>query len=147
MLVLLSCIAPVLPAGIASADGEAAGVTATIKELKRSSGGTVSLKFVITNGSDTSVSAGYNFGDPANSVVDYGSIGGVQLIDPVGRKKYVVARDSEQKCVCSQGVRDIAPGASVNLWAKFAAPPLDVQKVSVIIPHFSPMDDVPIGGE
>lgn len=139
--------APVLPAGIASADGEAVGVTATIKELKRSSGGTVSLKFVITNGAGTAVSAGYNFGDPDNSVVDFGSIGGVQLIDPVGRKKYFVVRDSEKKCVCSQGVKDIAPGASVNLWAKFAAPPLDVQKVTVIIPHFSPMDDVPISGE
>ena len=136
-----------LPAGIASADGEAAGVTTTIKELKRSSGGTMSLKFVITNASETSVSAGYSFGDPANSIDDYSSVGGVQLIDPVGRKKYFVARDSERKCVCSRGIKDIAPGASVNLWAKFAAPPLDVQKVSVIIPHFSPMDDVPIGGE
>ena len=139
--------APVLPAGIASADGEAAGVTATIKELKRSSGGTVSLKLVITNGSATNVSAGYNFSDPDNSIADYGSIGGVQLIDPVLRKKYFVARDSEKKCVCSQGIKDIAPGASANLWAKFAAPPLDVQKVSVVIPHFSPMDDVPISGE
>lgn len=139
--------APVISAGIATADGETAGVTATIKELKRSSGGTVSLKFVITNGSGTSVSTGYNFGDPDNSVGDYGSIGGVQLIDPVGRKKYFVARDSEKKCVCSKGIKDIAPGASVNLWAKFAAPPLDVQKVSVVIPHFSPMDDVPISGE
>ena len=101
----------------------------------------------MTNGWATRVSAGYNFGEPENSVGDYGSIGGVQLIDPVGKKKYFVARDSEKKCVCSTGIKDIAPGASANLWAKFAAPPLDVQKVSVVIPHFSPMDDVPISGE
>lgn len=136
-----------VPAGIASADGETSGVTATVRELKRTSGGTVSLKLVITNGSAKELDTGYAFVDPDNEVRDFNSIGGVQLIDPVGKKKYFVARDAENKCVCSQGVKGIAPGASVNLWAKFPAPPPDVQKISVIIPHFSPMDDVPIGGE
>jgi hypothetical protein len=135
------------PAGIATADGETAGVTATIKELKRSSGGTVSLKLVITNGSQKQLGTGYAFVDPDNEIRDFNSIGGVHLIDPVGKKKYFVARDSEKKCVCSQGVKDIAPGASINVWAKFAAPPAEVQKVSVIVPHFSPMDDVAISGE
>jgi hypothetical protein len=139
--------AAVLPVGIATADGEIAGVTATVRELKRSSGGTVSLKLVITNGSQKELSTGYAFADSDNSIVDFNSIGGVQLIDPVGKKKYFVARDSEKKCVCSQGVKDIAPGASINVWAKFSAPPAEVQKVSVIVPHFSPMDDVPISGE
>jgi hypothetical protein len=137
----------VAPAGIATADGETAGVTATIKELKRASGGTISLKLVITNGSDKQLDTGYAFVDPDNSGLDYNSIGGVQLIDPVGKKKYFVARDAEKKCVCSQGIKGIKPGASINVWAKFPAPPLDVQKISVIIPHFSPMDDVPISGE
>lgn len=136
--------APAATAGIATADGEAAGVTATIKELKRASGGTISLKLVITNGSGKRLNTGYDFADPDNSVRDFNSIGGVQLIDPVGKKKYFVARDSEGKCVCSQGLKDLEPGESVNVWAKFAAPPADVQNVSVIVPHFSPMDDVPI---
>lgn len=135
------------PAGIATADGETPGVTATIRELTRSSGGTVSLKLVITNGSDKNVATGYSFVEPGNDVRDFNSIGGVHLIDPVGKKKYFVARDSEGKCVCSQGIKDIPPGASVNVWAKLAAPPAGVQKVSVIVPHFSPMDDVAIGGE
>ena len=139
--------AALVPSGIATADGEAPGVTATIKELKRSSGGTVSLKLVITNGSDRNVATGYSFVDPDNEGRDFNSIGGVHLIDPVGKKKYFVARDAEKKCVCSQGIKDIPPGASVNVWAKFAAPPAEVQKVSVIVPHFSPMDDVAIGGE
>jgi hypothetical protein len=137
----------VAPAGIATADGETAGVTATVKELKRASGGTISLKLVITNGSDKQLDTGYAFVDPDNEVRDFNSIGGVQLIDPVGKKKYFVARDAEKKCVCSQGIKGIEPGASINVWAKFPAPPLDVQKISVIIPHFSPMDDVPISGE
>ena len=135
---------PAAAGAIATADGEESGVTVAIKELKRASGGIVSLKFVITNGSSKRLGFGYDFGDPEHAVPDFGSVGGVQLLDPVGKKKYFVARDSEGKCICSRGVKDLAEGASVNLWAKFPAPPDDVQKISIVLPHFSPMDDVPI---
>ena len=40
--------------------------------------------------------------------------------------------------------KDLKPGERVNLWSKFPAPPEDVQKISVVVPHFGPMDDVPI---
>ena len=136
--------APAPTAGIASADGDTPGSTVTIKELKRQSGGTISLKFVIANGSDKSIAIGDSFADRDHESVDYYSMGGVQLIDPVGKKKYFVARDSEGKAVCTQGAHAIEKGSSLNGWAKFPAPPDDVQKISVIVPHFGPMDDVPI---
>ena len=129
---------------IATADGETSGVTASVKELKRTSGGTISLKFTITNGSAKDFDFGYHLGDKDHDVTDFASIGGVQLIDPVGKKKYFVARDSENKCVCSSKLKDLKAGDSINLWAKFPAPPEDVAKISIIIPRFSPMDDVPI---
>jgi len=132
------------PAAIATADGESSGVRAEVTELKRTSGGTLSLKFTMINDSDKPVSFGYTFVDPALETTDYGGIGGLHLIDPVGKKKYFVARDSEGKCVCSQKVADIAKGGRTNLWAKFPAPPDDVQQISIVIPHFSPMDDVPL---
>ena len=130
--------------GIASAEGEQSGVTVVVKELKRNSGGMVSLKFSMTNNSDKGVGFGYDFGDLSHEIKDHGTVGGVQLVDPVGKKKYFVARDSEDQCVCSQKIHDISKGKSGNFWAKFPAPPEDVQKISVIIPHFVPMDDVPI---
>jgi hypothetical protein len=136
--------APAAEQGLATADGETPGVTATVKELKRSSGGIVSLKFVITNASAKAADVGYNYGDPDHHIGDHASVGGVQLIDQAGKKKYFVARDSEGNCVCSRGLKDIAPGTSLNAWARFPAPPDDVKKISVIIPHFSPLDDVPI---
>jgi len=136
--------APARATAIASADGETSGVRAEVTELKRTSGGTLSLKFAMINDSDKPVSFGYTFVDPALETTDYGGIGGLHLIDPVGKKKYFIARDSESKCVCSQNVRDIPKGDRVNLWAKFPAPPDDVQQISIVIPHFSPMDDVPL---
>ena len=133
------------PAGIASADGETSGVKVVVQELKRTSGGTVSLKFTITNGSEKEVGAGYNFADKDHEIIDHGSVGGVQLVDEAGKKKYFVVRDTGGKCVCSQDVKGIKPGDTANLWARFPAPPDTVQKITVIVPHFQPMDDVPIG--
>ena len=132
------------PAGIASADGETSGVKVVVQELKRTSGGTVSMKFTITNGSDKSVGSGYEFADKDHEIIDHGSVGGVQLIDEGGKKKYFVVRDTDGKCVCSQKIKDVKPGESENFWARFPAPPDTVQKITVIVPHFQPMDDVPL---
>jgi hypothetical protein len=65
-------------------------------------------------------------------------------VDSAGKKKYFVVRDTENHCLCSRDVKDLSPGARTNLWAKFPAPPDDVQKISVVIPHFGPIDDAPI---
>ncbi|HET7710842.1 MAG TPA: hypothetical protein VFL80_02835 [Thermoanaerobaculia bacterium] len=131
------------PAGIATADAETPGVTAVVTELKRTSGGALSLKFTIVNASDKEHDFGYNYGESSRTG-DYGSIGGVHLIDEAGKKKYFVIRDSEGNCVCSRGLKGLPQGKSANLWARFPAPPEDVQKISIVIPHFSPLDDVPI---
>src|SRR3954447_11086959 len=133
------------PAGIASGDGETNGVKVVVQELKRTSGGTVAMKFSITNGSDKKVGGGYEFGDKDHEIIDHGSVGGVQLIDEAGKRKYFVVRDTGGKCVCSQGIKDVQPGDTENFWARFPAPPDNVQKITVVVPHFQPMDDVPIG--
>ena len=131
------------PTGIASAEGEQSGVTLVVQELKRTSGGTVSLKFSVTNASNATVDYGYNYGEN-NRTSDFASVGGVVLVDEANKKKYFVVRDSEGQCVCSRGLKDQHAGETRNLWARFPAPPDDVQKVSVVVPHFSPMDDVPL---
>jgi hypothetical protein len=132
------------PSGIATADGETEGITAVAKELKRTSGDTVTLKLTIVNNSSKRMGFGYAFGDKAHEITDFSSVGGLQLIDPVGKKKYFVARDTENKCVCSRDLKDLDAGKSINVWAKFPAPPEGVDKISIVIPHFTPMDDVPI---
>ena len=131
-------------AAVASADGEKSGIRVEVTELKRVSGGTISLKFTFINDSEKKLGFGYDFGDPDHQIKDHGSVGGIMLLDPVGKKKYFVVRDSENTCLCSRGVHDIESKSRGNLWAKFPAPPEDVKKISVVIPHFGPMDDVPI---
>ena len=138
--------APAAPAAvaIATADGEKAGTRVEITELKRTSDNNLNLKFAIVNDGPAKLSFGYDFGDEANHIKDYDSIGGVNLVDSAGKKKYFVVRDTENNCLCSRGIKDVDVKSRTNLWAKFPAPPADVQKISVVIPHFGPLDDVPI---
>lgn len=71
---------------------------------------------------------------------------GVALIDPEGRKKYLVARDSEGRCVCSNQLnsRFIGQGP-VNLEATLSAPPESVQRVNLTVPGVKTFTDVPLG--
>jgi hypothetical protein len=135
--------APV-PRPLATADGRASGVRAEVTELKRSSGGTLTLKFAIVNESTKPLQVSdVGIGQGALIHGSAYTIDGVHVIDAVGKKKYFVATDSAQNCVCSQ-FEAVPPGGRVNHWAKFSAPPDDVERLSVVIPYFAPMDDVPI---
>ena len=69
---------------------------------------------------------------------------GVALIDPEGKKKYFVARDDTNRCVCSNElsaafIREEAP---VELTATLAAPPPDVSEVDLVVPRFGTLHDV-----
>lgn len=129
---------------IATADGEKAGTRVEITELKRSSDNTVTLKFGMVNDGAERLSFGYDYGDPQHSIKDFSSIGGVTLVDGTNKKKYFVVRDTDYNCLCSRDLKDIPAKSRGNVWAKFPAPPDDVQKISIVIPHFGPIDDVPI---
>jgi hypothetical protein len=139
-----SAAAAAAPAAIASADGEKSGIRIEVTELKRSSGDTVSLKFVLVNDSDQELSISSAYLGDRSLNEDYQSVGGVHLVDPVGKKKYMVVRDSERQCVCSNHVQSMPAHSRTNLWAKYPAPPAGTTVVSIVVPHFSPMDDVPI---
>jgi hypothetical protein len=129
---------------LARSDGEKAGLSVEVTELKRGSGGTVTLKFAMVNNTKEKISFSYDYGDSGLSVIDFNTVGGTHLIDAVNKKKYLVVRDNEKKCVCSKFSGYVEVGERANLWAKFPAPPEDVKVISVAIPHFAPMDDVPI---
>ena len=133
--------APAKPV-LATADGQKPGSRIEVQELKRVSGGTVMLRFTLVNDGDQTFNVGYDLG--AGSTTDISTVAGVHLIEPVGKKKYLVVRDTNNDCDCSRGVKDVAAKSRTNLWARFPAPPESVEKIVVVIPKFSPMDDVAI---
>lgn len=129
---------------LASTEGEVPGIRIDITELKRTSGGALSLKFVIANNGEGARGFGDHWLGDGNFSGDYYAVGGVHLVDPINKKKYFVVRDAENVCMCSRELSSLQPGSKMNLWARFPAPPAEVQRVTVVVPHFAPMDDVPI---
>ena len=125
-------------APLATADGEAPGTQVQVTKLKRS-GDSVLLQFTIVNNSDADVAL-TNLSTP----IEYKAADAVYLADLAGKKKYEVVRDTDKKCLCSKGLEKVQAKSSVNLWAKFPAPPDSVQKLSVVVPHYMPLDDVPV---
>jgi hypothetical protein len=117
-------------------EGERAGTRIIIKDIKRDDGGTVTLRFQMTNEEEK----------PEDI---YQILGGflpdrVHLIDAANKKKYLTVKDASGKCLCTDIKGNIAKGKAVNLWAKFPAPPATVQKVSVVVSGFEPVESVPI---
>ncbi len=99
-------------------------------ELKRTGGDTVTLKARITNESTKKFR-----GIPVDKAY---------LLDTTHKNKQMVARDESKHCLCSK-MTTVEAKARAEIWAKFAAPPADVQKLTVILPGFSPLEDVPVG--
>ena len=127
---------PTAPASIAAAESDrGAGVRIEVTQLKRSGGGTVDLRLTLVNDSDIAVRYGGNF-EP--------SLADVTLIDLVGKRKYFVVKDGDGECVCSSRVFQLESRSRANMWARFPAPPEDVERLSIVIPRFSPIDDVPL---
>jgi hypothetical protein len=139
--------APVFPASsssnsaLSTTEGDVPGLKIAINELRRTSN-TVTLKFTVYNGTDNNFrTQGVFDGDDYHR---YRHLGGVHLIDTQSKKKYFVVTDSDGKFLSSTDIPDIAPRSQIMVWAKFPAPPDDVQKITVEIPHFVPLEDVPI---
>jgi hypothetical protein len=111
----------------------AAGVTLQVTELKRTSGDTLTLKFAMSN-----------TGTTTDTYLTGTKLSEIYLIDAANKKKYMTLKDSEGKCVCTNGTDYVKPGMRVSAYAKFPAPPPEVKAISVNIPDFIPIDDVPI---
>ncbi|MGB9405362.1 MAG: hypothetical protein WCA98_17645, partial [Candidatus Acidiferrales bacterium] len=122
-------------------DGDIPGIRVAITDLKRTSSATT-LKFTLYNDTDSEFAVYGKFTE--DPYAGWTNFGGVHLIDTKSKKKYFAVMDSDRKCLCSDGVAPIAKKSSIALWVKYPPIPDDVQKITVQIPHFIPMEDVPI---
>ena len=142
MGILFTTASALAAAAVATTDGEASGVTLQIQEFKVSNG-TVMMKFTITNDAAGAFPT-YTLRDRDVAKADPNAVSGIYLVDVANKKKYFVVIDADGHCICSHDAADIPSKASANLWAKFPAPPDSVKKLGVVVPHFVPMDDVPL---
>ena len=121
-----------------------------LTELRRTSPEVVTAKFRIAVPAD----AGDNFqvSDRLASEEDgfengQDRVSGATITDETGGKRYFVLTDSDGGCLCTENIAGdgfIDEGTSVDLYAKFPAPPEDVTEVSFQVPTFQSIDGAQI---
>ncbi|KIH98001.1 hypothetical protein LP52_15895 [Streptomonospora alba] len=130
---------------LASQDISASGADMhiAIHELARR-GETVELTLSVTRTNDSGSDPNLAFLTPPSVLDD--ELSTVELIDPGNAKVHTVARDGDDRCVCSSGLKGITlyPDDSALLSATFAAPPEGVETMGVRIPRAGTFNDVPL---
>jgi hypothetical protein len=72
---------------------------------------------------------------------------GVVLLDPPHAKEYkVLLGPDDGSCRCSTKLGYVEQGQTTRLFAEFPLPPPDVKSLQVVVPQYTPMVGVVIGG-
>lgn len=75
-----------------------------------------------------------------------GAFSGAVLTDVAGKKRYLVAADSGNECVCTTQLSStfVGAGQSIELDATYAAPPVSTTKLDVSIASLGTFRDLPV---
>ncbi|WP_152562284.1 MULTISPECIES: hypothetical protein [unclassified Prochlorococcus] len=120
-------------------------VEVALMRVKRSSGNTLNIYWTYTNNSseEKKLTKGCH-GWPCN----YRAASDAYIIDNVNQKKHLVVKADGKPITSNQSMlgreNTLEPGATINVWAKFPAPPNDIETISLYLPGIPPIEDVQI---
>lgn len=113
------------------------GLKLVVNQVKRDSGGFLTVQGEIKNESDQSRnSAGWAGSELSLVSKNPNSVAGAALVDKVGKKRYYILRDTEGRCLCTTGILPLQPGKSTPVFMQFPAPPEGTAEVDFILPTF-----------
>ncbi|MEU2127175.1 hypothetical protein [Streptomyces sp. NPDC018352] len=114
------------------------GLTLVINQVKRDTGGFVTVQGEIKNVSDrVQNSSGWEGAETSISSANPNSVAGATLVDKVGKKRYYVLRDTESRCLCTTGISPLSVGESTPIFMQFPAPPNTTTEVDFNLPTFA----------
>ncbi|WP_369056241.1 hypothetical protein [Kineococcus terrestris] len=133
--------APAVPGEpIATVPGGVPGMVVEVYSLVRS-GESVTATMAVVNEGNASFGLARQFAATAG---DEYNVSGISLFDPAGLKRYLVLRDADGDCLCSDvGNSSLDPGDRVSFTATFPAPPESAEVVTVETP-MGALPSVPI---
>ncbi|MGP4045073.1 hypothetical protein [Streptomyces sp. 2A115] len=126
------------PAQQALAEVKGGGLTLAVTSATRDEGGFVTVEGTVTNGSGKSWVAADWRGDERELAGNGGSIAGASLIDQAGKKKYLVLRDTEGRCLCTRFTGGLQSGETTEWFAQFPAPPEGTSEVTFQVGSMPP---------
>ncbi|EKX65566.1 hypothetical protein Sipo8835_01860 [Streptomyces ipomoeae] len=122
----------------ALAEVKAGGLTLKVTSAARDGGGFVTVEGTVTNGTGKPWVGAEWRGDESELVKNGGSIAGASLIDQTGKKKYLVLRDTEGRCLCTKFTGGVQTGATTDWFAQFPAPPEGTTQVDFQVGSMPP---------
>ncbi|MBL1288562.1 hypothetical protein JKV81_17205 [Streptomyces sp. For3] len=105
-----------------------------VNSAERDSGGFVTVKGSVTNGSKQQFTAPGWQGTEQEMVSNGASVAGASLVDQAGKKRYLTLRDTDGRCLCTAFTTGIAPGKTAPFFVQFPAPPQSTTEVDFQIP-------------
>ncbi|MFJ9583140.1 hypothetical protein [Streptomyces acidicola] len=120
------------------AEVKAGGLTLKVTSAARDEGGFVTVEGTVTNGTGEPWVAAEWRGDESELVKNGGSIAGASLVDQSGKKKYLVLRDTEGRCLCTKFTGGLQSGETTDWFAQFPAPPDGTTKVDFQVGSMPP---------
>ncbi|MET7305773.1 MULTISPECIES: hypothetical protein [unclassified Streptomyces] len=120
------------------AEVRGSGLTLMINQVRRDSGGFVTVQGTIKNVSDrTQNSSSWAGTETAVANSNANSVAGATLVDKAGKKRYYVLRDTESRCLCTTGIPPLSAGESTPIFMQFPAPPSTTTEVDFTLPTFA----------
>ncbi|EGJ75005.1 putative secreted protein [Streptomyces sp. Tu6071] len=111
-----------------------------ITSAQRDAAGFVTVSGTVTNGSGNAWTAADWRGDERELRDNGGSIAGASLVDGGAKKRYLVLRDTQGRCLCTRFVGGVNPGATTDWFAQFPAPPASTKKVTFQVGSMPPAE-------
>lgn len=114
------------------------GLTLVVNQVKRDSGGFVTVQGVIKNeGTQSANTTAWAGSETALLAANPNSVAGATLVDKVGKKRYYILRDTENRCLCTTGIPPLMAGKSTSVFMQFPAPPAGTTEVDFTLPTFA----------
>ncbi|AYN39676.1 hypothetical protein D9753_12915 [Streptomyces dangxiongensis] len=114
------------------------GLLLRITSAQRDTGGFVTVNGTLKNDGAGSVVVPSALSGNETEILRNGrSLGGATLIDPRGKKRYYVLRDTEGRPLTTTGFSTLRAGDSLAVFMQFPAPPANATEVDFQLPTFS----------
>ncbi|QKW08872.1 hypothetical protein HUT18_23330 [Streptomyces sp. NA04227] len=114
------------------------GISVTVTSAVREQGGFLTLSGQVTN-NKSGIWVGSEWrSDESELKKNGGSLAGASLVDSTGKKKYLVLRDTQGRCLCTVFQGGIDQGETIDWFAQFPAPPEGTAKVQLQLPTMPP---------
>lgn len=111
----------------------AEGVEIVVNTARRDAGGFVTVKGRVKNKTGDIFAAPGWQGDEQELAGNSASMAGASLVDKAGKKRYLILRDTDGRCLCTK-FEGFTPGAEQAFYAQFPAPPETTSEVDFQVP-------------